>query len=112
MKQTIRLTVVAGILALSLIAAPLPARAEQPRGRAADGWSVFGSVILSILHVPLKLVTCVGTQTVGAVAYAATYGVEGAYDGGTTGREIGQVASGACAGDWIIPPEQVRRDYQ
>jgi hypothetical protein len=54
----------------------------------------------------------VGTQATAAVAYVGTYGVEGSYDGGTNGRDIGEVARRSCTGDWIIPPEQVKRDYQ
>ena len=40
-----------------------------------------------------------------------TYGVEGAYDGGTNGRDIGETARRSCTGDWVIPASQVRKDY-
>ena len=110
MKRRLTTGISAAILAFSIIAAPGIARAQETRG--ADGLSVLGSVLLSILHVPLKLVTCVGTQATAAVAYVGTYGVEGSYDGGTNGRDIGEVARRSCTGDWIIPPEQVKRDYQ
>jgi hypothetical protein len=45
------------------------------------------------------------------VAYAATFGVEGNYDGGTNGREIGEVARRSCTGSWWVTPSQVARDY-
>ncbi len=34
------------------------------------------------------------------------------HDGGTNGKQIGEVARKACTGDWIITPEQVSKDYQ
>jgi len=71
----------------------------------------LGSVVLSILHIPVKLVTCVGAQVTGAAAYAATYGVIGHYDGGTNGRDIGETARRSCTGEWVIPASQVRKDY-
>ena len=112
MKRTISSIIVAGILGSTLVAAPITARAEQPQEQDGHiGYSI-GSVLLSILHVPLKLVTCVGTGAISTVAYVGTYGVEGNYDGGTNGREIGEVARRACGGDWIIPAEQVKEDYQ
>jgi hypothetical protein len=98
-------TFLAALLFVSIMATPAVVRAQE------NGLATFGSVLLSILHLPLKLVTCVGTQTVAGVAYVATYGVAGNYDGGTNGREIGEVARRSCTGDWIIPPEQVKNDY-
>ena len=76
-----------------------------------DGTAFFGSFFLSLLHLPLKLVTCVGTQAVSAVAYTATFGVPGNYDGGTNGKQIGEVARKSCTGAWLITPEQVKQDY-
>jgi hypothetical protein len=57
-------------------------------------------------------VYCVGRQTSAAVVYTATFGVAGNYDGGTKGKQIGEVARRSCTGDWIITPEQVSKDYQ
>ena len=78
------------LLAGSISFAPTLAHAQQADTRDDDGVFVLGSVLLSILHVPLKLVTCVGTQATAAVAYTATYDVRGSYDGGTNGRDIGE----------------------
>lgn len=111
MKQSILRNVCAGLLVLFVIV-PGELQAQQSAIHQVDGFSILGSVLLSVLHVPLKLVTCVGTQTGAAVVYAATFGVAGNYDGGTNGRQIGEVASRSCTGDWIITPEQVNKDYQ
>ncbi|SRR5712692_4010235 len=89
-----------------------PSMAAQPAtAQEDDGAAFFGSFVLSLLHFPLKLVTCVGTQAVSAVAYTATYGVPGNYDGGTNGKEIGEVARKSCTGSWLISPDQVKKDY-
>lgn len=72
---------------------------------------ILGSIVFTTLHVPAKLVTCVGTQAVHAVAYTGTFGVEGHYDGGTNGRDIGETARRSCTGSWIVRPSQVVRDY-
>ena len=101
----------AGLLVISVLAVPGALRA-QSSAQQVDGFSVLGSIVLSILHIPLKLVTCVGTQAGAAVAYTTTYGVAGNYDGGTNGKEIGEVARRSCTGDWIITPGQVAKDYQ
>ena len=98
-------TLLAVFLFVSIMLTPAVVRAQ------GDALATFGSVIFSIFHLPLKLVTCVGTQTVAGVAYVTTYGVAGNYDGGTNGREIGEVARRSCTGDWIIPPDQVKKDY-
>jgi hypothetical protein len=98
-------------LTLALLAAPVQATQQTTGGEpGALAWA--GSFFLTLLYLPLKAVTCVGTQAVGAVAYAATYGVSGSYEGDTSGREIGEVARGACGGAWVISPEQVKKDYQ
>ena len=112
MKKRIVRSVCAGLLAISVLAVPGALRAQQATTRQTDGFSVLGSVLLSILHVPFKFVTCVGTQTGAAVAYTATFGVAGNYEGGTNGKQIGEVAHRSCTGDWIITPEQVKHDYQ
>ena len=84
-----------------------PARTQRSPGFP----HILGSIVFTTLHFPLKLVSCVGTQAVAAVAYTATFGVEGNYDGGTNGREIGEVARRSCTGSWIVRPSDVQRDY-
>jgi len=98
------------VLALVLLAAPSNGW-SQSSAQDNNGTFVLGSVLLSILHVPLKLVTCVGTQVTAAVAYTATYDVPGHYDGGTNGKDIGETARRSCTGKWIITPSQVKSDY-
>jgi hypothetical protein len=98
-------------LALAIVTTPGIGGAQQAAQEESSSPFVLGSILLSILHIPLKLVTCVGTQVTGAAAYVATYGVEGAYDGGTNGRDIGETARRSCTGDWVIPASQVRKDY-
>jgi hypothetical protein len=114
-RSTIRL-ISGSSLILSLLLFSYDSRAQQAstaQSAAQPGvFSVLGSVLLSALHVPLKLTTCVGTQAVAAVAYTATFGVPGSYDGGTNGKQIGEVARNSCTGNWLITPEQVSRDYR
>ena len=98
------------ILTLAILAAPIAGRAQQADTQD-NGVFVLGSILFSILHVPVKLATCVGTQATAAVAYTATYGVRGNYDGGTNGRDIGEVARRSCTGPWVVSPSQVRSDY-
>jgi len=112
MKQNTIRNIWLGLLVTGVVAAPVNLRAQQSTTQSVDGVSVIGSIFLSVLHLPLKLATCVGTQTGAAVTYAATFGVAGNYDGGTNGRQIGEVARSACAGDWIISPDQVKKDYR
>ena len=87
--------------------------AQQVRQSTAEPgfFSMLGSIVLSTLHVPFKAVTCVGTQATAAVAYAATFDVEGHYDGGTNGKDIGETARRSCTGSWIVSPSQVAKDY-
>ncbi len=73
------------ILAI-VISIPGQVRAQQADVQEDNGIFVLGSVLFSILHVPLKLATCVGTQATAAVAYTATFGVPGHYDGGLVKR--------------------------
>lgn len=82
---------------------------SQPR--RPNFFHILGSIVFTTLHLPAKLVTCVGTQATAAVAYTATFGVEGNYDGGTNGRDIGETARRSCTGSWIVRPSQVARDY-
>jgi hypothetical protein len=112
MKRQIPRLICSGLLALVVLIVPIDSRAQQASSPQVDGFSVLGSLFLSVLHVPLKLATCIGTQAGAAVAYTATFGVAGNYDGGTNGRQIGEVARRSCTGDWFITPEQVSRDYR
>lgn len=98
------------ILIIAVLALPVAGNA-QSSPQEDNGIFVLGSVLLSILHVPLKLATCVGTQATAAVAYTATYGVPGYYDGGTNGKDIGETARRSCTGSWFITPSQVKTDY-
>lgn len=109
MKRVLRLSI--AILMLSIIVVPGVGRSQQAAMKDDDGAFYLGSFLLSILYLPVKLATCVGTQAGAAVAYTATYGVSGNYDGDTNGRDIGEVARRSCTGAWFITPEQVRRDY-
>lgn len=111
MKKPARAKLSASVLAIALMAAPAIGSAQQAAPQEERGHFVLGSILLSILHFPVKLVTCVGTQATGAVVYAATYGVPGSYDGGTNGRDIGETARRSCTGDWIVPASQVKKDY-
>jgi len=111
MKKRKLAKIAATTLALAIFTAPGIGSAAEESAREESGPFVLGSIFLSILHFPVKLVTCVGTQVTGAAAYAATYGVEGAYDGGTNGRDIGETARRSCTGDWVIPASTVRKDY-
>ena len=98
-------------LAASIALSPSVVHSQQADNGDDDGVFVLGSILLSILHVPLKLVTCVGTQASAAVAYAATYDVRGGYDGGTNGKDIGETARRSCTGSWFVSPSQVKDDY-
>ena len=110
MKKRIVPTCSAALLTLSLLALPVNGRAQQaPQGE--DGAFVVGSIILSILHLPSKLVTCVVTQSSAALFYTSTFGVPGGYEGGTNGRDIGETARRSCTGSWVITPSQVKADY-
>jgi hypothetical protein len=99
------------LLAIAFAGTPGLVQAQEAEAREDNGIFVLGSVLFSILHVPLKLATCVGTQATAAVAYTATFGVPGHYDGGTNGKDIGETARRSCTGSWIITPSQVKSDY-
>ena len=109
MKKRIITTCSALLISMSLLTLPAVTRAQETSEGA--GAYVPASILFSILHVPFKLVTCVGTQVTAAGAYVATFGVPGHYDGGTNGRDIGETARKSCTGDWIIKPSQVKADY-
>jgi hypothetical protein len=111
MKVRIVCAISAAIFALVILLAPVASRAQQSGGQEDNGIFVLGSVLLSILHVPYKAVTCVGTQASAAIFYTGTFGVAGHYEGGTNGKDIGETARLSCMGDWIITPSQVKNDY-
>jgi hypothetical protein len=121
MKPSFSMVIGATLLVFSLSA---PANRSFAEEAAQDGASspvsqqrrpgffhILGSIVFTTLHLPAKLVTCVGTQATAAVAYTATFGVEGHYDGGTNGRDIGETARRSCTGSWVVRPSQVVRDY-
>lgn len=110
MKTRIAATCTAALLTLSLLALPVTGRAQET-AEGADAAFVVGSVLLSILHLPSKLVTCVVTQSSAALFYTSTFGVPGGYEGGTNGRDIGETARRSCTGAWVITPSQVKADY-
>jgi hypothetical protein len=121
MKRSLFLAIGASLLSFSLLAPVKASFAEAVQDGAASSpvseprrpgfFSILGSIVFTTLHLPVKAVTCVGTQATAAVAYTATYGVEGAYEGGTNGRDIGETARRSCTGSWIVRPSQVARDY-
>jgi hypothetical protein len=110
MKKRLISALSALILTVAILAVPVTGRA-QSADQEDNGIFVLGSILFSILHVPLKLATCVGTQATAAVAYTATFGVPGNYDGGTNGKDIGETARRSCTGSWFITPSQVKSDY-
>lgn len=109
MTNRIILGAVSAIFAVTIFLTPVNARAQQ--SQEDNGIFILGSVLLSILHLPVKLATCVGTQAGAAVVYTATFGVPGNYDGGTNGKDIGETARKSCTGDWFVTPQQVKKDY-
>lgn len=114
MKKPLSLFMGASLLAASLF---IPAKstiaqeAGAPAQRSPGFFHILGSILLTPPQLLFKTVTCVGTQVTAAVPYIATYGVEGAYDGGTNGRDIGETATRACTGSWIVRPSQLVHDY-
>jgi hypothetical protein len=121
MKHSVTAVIGAMALWMSLLAPANPSFAQTAQDGAASApvseprrpgfFHILGSIVFTTLHLPVKAVTCVGTQATAAVAYTATYGVEGAYEGGTNGRDIGETARRSCTGSWIVRPSQVVRDY-
>jgi len=110
MRQRFVSAISALILAIAILT-PTASRAQESSSQEDNGVFVLGSVLLSILHVPLKLATCAGTQATAAIFYTATFGVPGHYDGGTNGKDIGETARRSCTGAWFISPEQIKSDY-
>ena len=115
---------VAGLLLASFLTGVRPAVAEEelmeadsrpaasrPAQRRPGFQHILGSIIFTALFTPTKVVQCVVGQIGAAVAYTHTFGVEGNYQGGTNGKEIGEVGRLSCTGSWIIRPSQLVRDY-
>jgi hypothetical protein len=112
MKDKTNSFLTATVLVFSFLVAPSLSLAEEPMQQRSPGFvHILGGILLTPPVFIGKLVTCVGTQVTAGVAYTATFGVEGNYDGGTNGREIGEVARRSCTGSWWVRPSQVVRDY-
>jgi hypothetical protein len=114
MKDKTNAFLTAIILVSSLLVVPhlsLAGEAMQQEPRRVGFVHILGGILLTPPVFIGKLATCVGTQVTAGVAYAATFGVEGNYDGGTNGREIGEVARRSCTGAWWVTPSQVLQDY-
>ena len=114
MKEKTNWLAAGALVVLSFLVTPSLSRAAesmQQEPRKPGFVHVLGGILLTPPVFIDKLVTCVGTQVTAGVAYTATFGVEGNYDGGTNGREIGEVARRSCAGSWWVRPSQVVQDY-
>jgi hypothetical protein len=119
MKNFSSMVLGATLLSLTLLVSPSLSLAQQAgqredsvsQPRRPNFFHILGSIVFTPIHLVAKTVTCVGTQATAAVAYTTTYGVEGHYDGGTNGRDIGETARRSCTGSWIVRPSQVVRDY-
>jgi len=119
MKNFSSLVLGATLLSLTSLVPPSHSLAQQTGERAEsvsqprrpNFFHILGSIVFTPIHLVAKTVTCVGTQATAAVAYTTTFGVEGHYDGGTNGRDIGETARRSCTGSWIVRPSQVVRDY-
>lgn len=113
MKKKLMSYFLVALLTLSILILPAAglAQQQQPTGGGSSVWFVLGSVVYSIVHVPLKLATCVGTQAIASATYPATFDVPGGYEGGTNGRDIGETARRSCTGKWWITPSQVGSDF-
>jgi hypothetical protein len=113
MKHKKYSVLIAAILLLSFAATPSISMAQQVNERTPPPgfFSVLGSIVFTPVHLVSKAITCAGTQVVSGVAYVGTFGVEGHYDGGTNGKDIGETARRSCTGSWIVRPSQVARDY-
>jgi hypothetical protein len=113
MKKQLSLIIGTAVLAGGLLISANPSVAQEAgdSARRPGFFNILGSILLTPLQLVSKTVTCVGTQVTAAVPYVATFGVEGAYDGGTNGRDIGETARRSCTGSWIVRPSQVAQDY-
>ncbi len=110
MKKRSRSMKSAICLLVALAMAP-SALAQNTAQQSPGGLAVTGSIFLSILNIPFKAVTCAPTWLVANTAYVATAGVPGGYDGDTNGKDIAEIAVGACEGPWVITPSTVQEDY-
>jgi len=113
MKNATVALLAAAFLSFALLA-PVPrsfAGQSGPNAEEPGFFAGLGSIVFSVLLIPTKLVTCLGTQASAAAFYVATYDVKGAYDEGTNGRDIGETARRSCTGSWVVSPQQVARDY-
>jgi hypothetical protein len=117
MKRPLSLFVGATLLVFNLLAPTSHSLAEEAaqdvisQPRRPGFFHILGSIVFTPLHLVYKTVTCGATQAAAAVPYITTFGVEGHYDGGTNGRDIGETARRSCTGSWIVRPSQVVRDY-
>jgi hypothetical protein len=114
MKHKTNSLLAATLVGFGLLGAPslsMAGESMQQETRRPGFAHILGGILLTPPVFVSKLTTCVGTQVTAGVAYAATFGVEGNYDGGTNGREIGEVARRSCTGPWWVRPSQVLRDY-
>lgn len=108
-KIVSRICVIGLILALLV---PSLVQAQDATPEEEDAVYYVGSVFLSLLYFPIKLVTCVGVQTVTIPTYLFTNGVPGNFEGGTNQKEIAEIARAACVVPWVVPFDQVKEDYQ
>ena len=117
MTKPLFLFVGAALLAFSLLAPASRSLAEEAaqdvvsQPRRPGFFHILGSIVFTPVHVVYKTLTCGATQAAAAVPYITTFGVEGHYDGGTNGRDIGETARRSCTGSWIVRPSQVAQDY-
>jgi hypothetical protein len=114
MKHKTNSLVTTTLVVLGLLAAPrlsIAGESIQQQPPRPGFVHILGGILLTPPVFVGKFATCVGTQVTAGVAYAATFGVEGNYNGGTNGREIGEVARRSCTGPWWVTPSQVARDY-
>jgi len=98
-------------LVFGLLTVPLSAMAQDKTTTGAKVGRVFASIFLSVFYIPIRFVTCVGTQAVVAPAYLITGDVPGNFKGGTNRKEIAEVSKEACRSMWVVTPTQLRKDY-
>jgi hypothetical protein len=113
MKKSLSLLAGAAVLAAGLSLPNLSAAQEvdTPGQRRPGFFSILGSILFTPPHLAYKAATCVTAQSAAAVPYLMTFGVEGAYEGGTNGRDIGETARRSCTGSWVVRPSHILRDY-
>jgi outer membrane protein OmpA-like peptidoglycan-associated protein len=100
-----------GLFFSLLLPASLSA-AQQSGSEEEDVIYYVGSTVLSLIHFPMKLTSCVGTSAITGVAYVTLYQVPGGFEEGTTGKDIGEVAREACTGSWLVASSRVKVDNQ